>query len=265
MNKYIRPLKFIILPLISAKIVMCDNYVKLKKSSDNFTIHYKMGNGCGCYDHNIKIKYGLNRDNEMIYPYSYEANLFQGFNPFISYKHYEHYNDFNFIGKISLPEDNSFFLKELMYKNYPQMHYKSNSINLKETYDLSNIKDIEYILNNINNDTHYYVFMASRKGNIDMLSWLHKNYKKNFNYDDAIDQAIIHNKVKVLYWFEKEGYKIKYNDSSVTEAIRHSNIEILEWLKKRGYHIHISDDVKSSIFLWRNKKIADWLKKNFVI
>ena len=61
-----------------------------------------------------------------------------------------------------------------MYKNYPQMHYKSNSINLKETYDLSNIKDIEYILNNINNDTHYYVFMASRKGNIDMLSWLHK-------------------------------------------------------------------------------------------
>jgi len=151
-----------------------------------------------------------------------------------------------------------------MYKNYPQMHYKSNSINLKETYDLSNIKDIEYILNNINNDTHYYVFMASRKGNVDMLAWLHKNYKKNFNYDDAIDQAIIHNKVKVLYWFEKEGYKIKYKNSSVTEAIRHSNIEILEWLKKRGYHIHISDDVRSSIFLWRNRKIAEWLKKNKV-
>ena len=245
MSKYIRPIKLIILPLMSAKIVMCDNYVKLKKySNSTFTLHY--------YDEEIiKINHGSNRAIKPIYPYSSEANIFHRFNEH-QYK-YKHYDDFNSICKILLPEDNPFFSKI-----YFDEYCIANAINLKETYDLSNIKDIEYILNNINNDTHYYVFMASRKGNVDMLAWLHKNYKKSFNYDDAIDQAMIHKKIKVLDWFEKEGYKIKYKESTLTEVIRLNNIEILEWLKKHGCNIDLSNIPRG--LGWVEKNISTWLK-----
>ena len=134
MNKCIRPIKFIIFPLISAKIVMCDNYVKLKKSSNNdFILHYRF-----CYDyHNIKIKYGLNKDIKKKYLYTSEPFIFQKLYHYDGDPdYYERYNDYNCIGKISLPEDNSFFSKECLkkfnYEAYNMNYYLANAINLKD-------------------------------------------------------------------------------------------------------------------------------------
>ena len=109
------------------------------------------------------------------------------------------YNYGCYLYEIHLPTENKDFK---MIKDEDK--FRSNMIILGKYYDLTKIENIMYIVSNINNDTRFFIAIASLNGKIDIIEWL---------------------------WSQRTEYKFIYNSGVMLDASKNGHIKILDWFK----------------------------------
>ena len=173
------------------------------------TTYYKVTNETECH-YDFQYKDGLNvldgpfNDNPL-------ESCCEGGLYFSSKEHIHNFYGYGIhLREVFLPTDNPDFK---MVKDKSGNKWRANMLILGKKYNLSNIDDLKYILNNINPSTNGLIDWASENGHVNVLEWF-KNSGYEFKYtSNAIDWASENGHVNVLKWFKKDRKSTRLNSS----------------------------------------------------